>query len=66
MRAPIDVMQIAQLIGLSQDFARKSIREHCQNVLKHAHCRKTYKGAAEIIQQAEVSSESDKEDEEMD
>ena len=48
MRAPLDVMQIAQMVGLNQEMARKSIRENCANVVKHAHCRKTYKGVAEI------------------
>jgi hypothetical protein len=52
------------MVGLSQDQARKAIRENCANVMKHAHCRKTYKGAAEIMQVPDQVSE-ESEDEEM-
>jgi len=37
------------MLGLRQDFAINAVTKNCQNALKHAHLRKTYKGVAELI-----------------
>jgi hypothetical protein len=37
------------MLGLSQDEALNAITSNSENVFKHAHLRKTYKGVAEIV-----------------
>ena len=61
MRAPVDVMCIAKLVGMSDQQARDSVSKNCLQAFQHAHYRKTHKGVAEIVEGAVNESESDDE-----
>ena len=46
--------------------ARKAISDNCQEVLQHAHYRKTYKGVAEVgLSKTEDNENEENQDEEM-
>ena len=70
MRAPLDIVQMGQLLGLSQEEARKTITTNCVQAFQHAHYRKTHKGVAEVkwLSEKELKAleDSDEEDEEAD
>jgi len=48
MRAPLDLVHMGQLLGVSQDEARNAITRNCVQAFQHAHYRKTHKGVAEV------------------
>lgn len=37
------------MLGMRTDQAIATVTKNCENVFKHAHLRKTYKGVAELV-----------------
>jgi len=48
-RSPVDAMQVGMLAGMKQEAALDAVSTNCEAVFKHAHMRRTFKGAAELV-----------------
>ena len=70
MRSPIDVFQIAGLIGMDQNKARQTLTQNCVLALSHANHRRTHRGVAKVgaieIQDSEESGSEEEEEKKMD
>lgn len=67
MRSPIDLIYLAQTLSLSPTQSRQALTTTCLQAFRHAHCRKTHLGAAEVKwlseQDLRILDESDSEEE---
>ena len=65
MRSPIDVFQIAGLVGIDQNKARQTLTQNCVLALSHANYRRTHRGVAKVgTMELKDSDESSGEEEE--